>query len=206
MIGHSVLVLVDVQNVFYGSKNYTKGKSQVDYGKLIDKIQSEVHDIIAGTYSNDFYLASIVQPVLTTYGYVVQSPKYNGIGLFALLRKLDYKLRFKIFPDGLDPEAYWKGSVGALMQMDYIDWCPNYDTVVVVSGSGIFEPVFKASKHNWPRVRRVICAFDNTLHKAYTERDDLVEHIIRLDESVLRTFGRDRGERNEETRGDATSG
>jgi uncharacterized LabA/DUF88 family protein len=184
MVGHRVLVLVDIQNVFYGSKNYTKNSSQVDYAKLIHVIEQEVHDLIVARYPEA--VKQFISPILTVYGYVVQSPKYNGIKLFALLRKLGYILRFKIFPDGLDPNAHWKGSVGALMQMDYIDWCANYDTVVVVSGSGVFEPVFKASAKNWPNVHRVICAFDNTLHKTYAERDDLADSIIYLDERVLR--------------------
>lgn len=173
----NILVQVDVQNVYYGARNYCAGAS-IDYGKLLDKIIIEAPKLMG---MGDFYA-----PNFSVYGYVVKTPKYDGIKLFTLLRKLGYRLRYRQFPEGLDPDDYWKGSVGSMMQMDYVDWCPQYAHVVVVSGSGLFAPVFKASKHNWPHITRTLVAWENTLHSAYEDDEDLTDNIIYLDDSVLR--------------------
>jgi uncharacterized LabA/DUF88 family protein len=185
--GNETLVLVDVQNVYYGARNYSAG-SAIDYGKLIEVVTTEVTVKLkaAVTQAHGEFAGELCTPTFDVYGYVVKTPKYDGIKLFTLLRKLGYRLRYRQFPESLDPESYWKGSVGAMMQMDYVDWCPQYAHVVVVSGSGIFAPVFKASKRNWPRITRTLVAWENTLHSAYEDDEDLTDNIIYLDDSVLR--------------------
>lgn len=186
-VDDEVLVLVDIQNVYYGARNFYDG-ANIDYLKLREQVEAEVVQHMVDKYSTKYgeYAGTLCSPRFQFYGYVVQSPKYNGLNFFSLLRKFGYDLRYRQFPDGLDPEAYWKGSVGSMMQMDYVDWCPNYQSVVVVSGSGLFAPAFRAGRHNWPSVTRILCAWENTMHSVYEDDDDLVDNIIYLDESVLR--------------------
>jgi len=185
--GNDVLTLVDVQNVFYGAKNF-RGGASIDYAKLLGLVRTEATKyIVASSVAKYGGLPELCTPMFDDiYGYVVLSPKYDGLNFFSLLRKFGYKLRYRQFPDGLDPDAHWKGSVGSMMQMDYVDWCPQYQHVVVVSGSGVLAPAFRAGKHNWPNVTRILCAWENTLHSAYEDQEDLVDNIIYLDESVLR--------------------
>jgi uncharacterized LabA/DUF88 family protein len=74
-----------------------------------------------------------------------------------------------------------------MMQMDLLEQCSSYDVVVVVSGAGVFEPAFKAVRNNWPDVVCMIAAFENTLHDTYERKDNLLDHIIYLDEHVMRS-------------------
>jgi len=105
---------------------------------------------------------------------------------------LGYSLRSKLYMEDalvFDPEvtdADWKGTVGSLIQLDMLDKGPDYDAVVVVSGSGMYERSFKAMKVHWPKVQRIISAFDNTLHQVYTDTPGLANHIIPLGDAVLR--------------------
>ena len=189
---YKVLVLVDIQNVYFGAKNYTDGNHKIDYIALMRHIKVSMEQ---------YYIANLPE-VESQYlelemdykGYVVQTPRYNGTAFFAFLRKIGYSLRMQpysgrgidIYEDEEDTEHEWKGSVGPLMQMDFLDWGPDYNAVVVVSGSGVFQKVFQAVKVNWPHIVCAISAFDNILHDVYTKRDDLVDHIIYLNSNVLR--------------------
>lgn len=191
-----VLVLVDVQNVFYGSKSYSNNQRQVDYAKLLEVIEEEMNAYLDAAMSETTRIMAKIEshgliPIhpraeLDVRGYVVKTPKYSGTALFAFLRKIGYKLCVRYFPDDHREEDEWKGTVSNIMQMDLIQECADYDAVVVVSGNGVFEPAFKAMEHNWSHIHRVVCAFDTTLHETYTRRDDLVDHLIHLDDRVLR--------------------
>jgi len=182
-----VLVLVDVQNVYFGSKSFSNNRQQIDYEKLLAVIKEEMLKY----FDSCGVESKIIEtpPATANFdvrGYVVRTPKYRGTALFAFLRKVGYSLCVRYFPDDYKEDDEWHGTVSNLMQMDLIQECGNYDAVVVVSGNGIFEPAFKAMEKNWEYVHRVICAFEDTLHETYTRRDDLVDHIIYLDERVLR--------------------
>ena len=188
------LILVDVQNVFYGSKNYTGGSGRIDYEKLVARITEELTDFYNLT-EDEFYseedeadpLHELYVEVKTdVYGYVVRTPKYKGLDFFAFLNRIGYKLRVRPYNEEGNEEEPWKGTTCNMMQMDLLEQCADYDVVVVVSGSGVFEPAFKAMKKNWPDVVRMIAAFENTLHATYERREDLVSHVIYLDEEVLR--------------------
>jgi uncharacterized LabA/DUF88 family protein len=199
-MSENVLVLVDVQNVFYGSKSYSNNQQQVDYEKLLEVINEEVVDYFDNAITEESKLFSYhglsdlmsgvvahrTEIHMEVRGYVVRTPKYRGTALFAFLRKIGYSLCVRYFPDDHREDDEWKGTVSNIMQMDLIQECVNYDAVVVVSGNGVFEPAFKAMEHNWSHVHRIICAFKDTLHETYTRRDDLVDHIIHLDDRVLR--------------------
>lgn len=194
-MSNNVLVLVDVQNVFYGSKSYSNNQQQVDYEKLLAVVKEEMVEYFEQIRSNfssnwqvPFLGISEAQPEVNmdVRGYVVRTPKYRGTALFAFLRKIGYSLCVRYFPDDHREDDEWKGTVSNIMQMDLIQECVNYDAVVVVSGNGVFEPAFKAMEHNWSHVHRIICAFKETLHETYTRRDDLVDHVIYLDDRVLR--------------------
>jgi hypothetical protein len=174
VLASTVLIQVDVQNVFYGSRSFTKNRGRVDYERLIGFLSSIAEERLGG-------------PVETTVlGYVVQTPRYNGADFFEFLKRINYRLRVKCFPEEVKPkDEKWKGTVASMIQMDYLDFAPDYDMVIIVSGSGVFEPVFKASRANWPHVRRAIAAFDNTLHKSYVQQDNLVHAVVALTNQVL---------------------
>ena len=189
MIKH-VLALVDVQNIYYGSLNYTDGAQQVDYAALMPFLTEEMvkyYRLILPEMARPYVEVSI-----DFTAYVVQTPRYNGAAFFAFLRSLGYALKSRSFSEEsfmFDPdetESEWRGSVGSSIQMDMLDQGPDYDGVLVLSGSGVFEKVFRAMEGRWPHVTRVIAAFDNTLHHTYTSSSGLVNHIIHLDERVLR--------------------
>jgi uncharacterized LabA/DUF88 family protein len=176
-----LLILVDVQNVFYGSRNYSDGRRQVDYAYLIDEIEGAVANW-KGIPSE-----SIFDDIDTTiFGYVVQTPKYRGMSFFAFLKRMGYTLRVRHYPEDKSENEPWRGTVSSMMQMDFIEYASNYDVVVVVSGSGVFAPVFKAAQRNWPEVGRGIAAFDGTLHSSYSCKEGLVDLIINLGDEVLR--------------------
>ena len=178
------LVLVDVQNIYYGSLKYTSGQQQIDYARLMGVIRDELLSFYKG-----------IRPEIAPYlevnpeyrAYVVQTPKSQGLWLFAFLRSLGYGLRFRDYEHGPeDKDKDWHGSVSNLMQMDILEYGPDFDAIVVVSGNGVFERVFKACQQNYPHVQCIIAAFDNTLHHTYTDNEWLTDHIIYLDDRVLR--------------------
>lgn len=184
-----VLMLVDIQNIYYGSLNFTHDKKQIDYKALVPFVQAEMLKLYSVAYPE---AAQFLTVTVDPYAYVVQTPRYDGTAFFAFLKSLGFSLRSKLYLEDAmvyDPEVAdedWKGTVGSLMQMDLLDMGPNYDNVVVISGSGIFEKAFKAMRNHWPNVGRTIGAFDNTLHQVYTSTPGLVDNIILLGDDVLR--------------------
>jgi len=173
-----LLIQVDVQNVYYGSRNYTHGHGRIDYEYLIHELEQAVTELS---------LLSGDEPLETTvYGYVVKTPKYRGGKFFEFLQRAGYVLRVRHFPEDTDEDDEWRGTVCDMMQMDFIEHASNFDAVVIVSGSGTFAPAFKAAVHNWPYVSRYIAAFDNTMHSVYERRVELTDALIYLDSKVLR--------------------
>jgi uncharacterized LabA/DUF88 family protein len=174
---YKVLVLVDVQNLYYGAKNLSSDKT-IDYKLLMDFLKEKVSNlIIHDLFEIDFY------------GYVVQTPSYQGLNFFAFLRSIGYKLKVKVC--GLKEEESERGSVGANIQLDAVDKASEYDAIIIASGSGILEPAFRAIKHNWPKTLCCISAFKNTLHKIYQSKKTLersvVDYVFILDETVLKS-------------------
>lgn len=181
---NSIGVLVDVQNLYFGGLNHDP-PGKIDFAELQLFIERELtkwfHSQPDPAYAGNYFMPSFMHAA-----YVVKTPRYNGLKFFALLHKLGYRLRYRQYPEGLDPLADWKGSVGAMMQMDYLEWCSSHAAMVVMSGNGVFAPVFEASKYNWPSVRRILCTWKHTMHAAYENRQDIVDDIIYLDDSVFR--------------------
>ena len=174
MLASKVLIQVDVQNVFYGSRSFTENKGRVDYKRLVAFLSDTAEDRLGGPVE------------VTVMGYVVQTPRNDGTAFFEFLKRIGYRLRVTSFPGEILPkDEQWKGTVASMIQMDYVDFAADYDMVIIVSGSGVFEPVFKASKVNWPHVRRAIAAFDTTLHKSYVQQGNLVHAVIPLTNQVL---------------------
>lgn len=186
----NVLILVDVQNVFYGSKSFSEGKDQVDYAKLTRWVENAVRE----SSGEDIPITPPGIPALTQeieftkLGYVVQTPRYNGTRFFAFLRKIGYSLRVRSYDEAVDSDE-WKGTVAAMMQMDLLEHTPRHDVVVVVSGSGVFEPAFRAIRENWPDTYIYLCGFEDTIHEVYTKQDDLIDDLFILDEEVMRNRG-----------------
>lgn len=178
------LVLVDVQNIYYGSLKYTEGQKQIDYDLLMGVLKDELTTFYKDRMPE---AAPYVEVHIEYRAYVVQTPKHKGLGLFAFLRSLGYGLRFRDYEHGPeDDDKEWHGSVSNLMQMDILEYGPDFDAVVVVSGNGVFERVFKACQQNYPGLNCMIAAFDNTLHQTYTDNEWLTDHVIYLNKRVLR--------------------
>jgi uncharacterized LabA/DUF88 family protein len=173
-----LLIQVDVQNVFYGSRNFSHETGRIDYSLLVDEIERHVADLSLLDVEDDLDT--------TVFGYVVKTPKYQGQAFFEFLKRTGYTLRVRNFPEGYDEDDEWKGTVSSMMQMDFISHASNFDAVVIVSGSGVFAPAFKAAQRNWPGVQRFIAAFENTMHGVYERRIELVDDLIYLGDSVLR--------------------
>jgi uncharacterized LabA/DUF88 family protein len=176
-----LLILVDVQNVFYGSRNFTHGRGRIDYTSLVNELEQHITGLS---------LLDPDEPVETTvHGYVVKTPKSRGQAFCDVLKRAGYTLRVRNFPEGYDVDDEWRGTVSSMMQMDFIEHASNYDAVVIVSGSGVFAPAFKAARDNWPGVQTYIAAFRNTMHKVYERRIELVDDLIYLGDAVLRPEG-----------------
>jgi len=176
-----ILILVDVQNVFYGSKSFSEGKDQVDYAQLTLWLEKQMRE----TRAPRAVEGSDEDINFTKFGYVVQTPRYNGTRFFAFLRKIGYSLRVRSYDEAVDSDD-WKGTVAAMMQMDLLEHTPRHDVVVVVSGSGVFEPAFRAIRENWPDTYIYLCGFEDTIHEVYTKEEDIIDDIFILGNDVMR--------------------
>jgi hypothetical protein len=171
-----ILVLVDVQNLYFGAKNLDPHMS-VDYNALKSVIYDKMYAYLNVNSESSF--------TLDFYGYVVQTPSYQGLNFFAFLKSIGYKLKIKVC--GFKDEEAEKGSVGVNIQLDAVDMAADYNAVVVASGSGIFNPAFAAIKRNWPNVKCVIAAFKNTLHGSYRVGEGSpVDEIFILEQDVMK--------------------
>lgn len=197
MIPNDVTVLVDIQNIYYGALNHPSG-GKIDYKKLMDFVKQQIDRELTlyfkRKYSDLPYPLGIpgcheLVPYAGEYNwnaYVVQTPRYNGVYLFALLSKLGYTLREVRYPSDLDEDDDWKGGVVAQMQMDYVQRAPQSRAMVVVTGNGGMAPAFEASRDNWPYIPRYLVTFEHTMHSAFEDKDDIITNILYLDERVLR--------------------
>ena len=185
-----ILILVDVQNVFYGSKSFSEGKDQVDYAQLTLWVEDEMRERRRLESYPIRMTPELSKPYIefTKLGYVVQTPRYNGTRFFAFLRKIGYSLRVRSYDETVDSDE-WKGTVAAMMQMDLLEHTPRHDVVVVVSGSGVFEPAFRAIRENWPDTYIYLCGFEDTIHEVYTKEDDILDDILILGNDVMRNRG-----------------
>jgi len=160
-----VLILVDIQNTFYGlqgvSERYKDAK--VDCKKLKEFLLE-----LTGNLPE--------HEEVDLFGYLAHAPTQRGMSFFALLKKLGYTLKIKSFVPGQK-----KLSVVSDMQMDLIDKASQYDQVMVVSGSGAFYPAFRAIKDNWD-VETQIVSFEHVLHGVYlAERAQDTRYVDQVD-------------------------
>lgn len=185
-----ILILVDVQNVFYGSKSFSGGKDQVDYAQLTLWLENEMRERSTLEAFPIGLAHGVLSPHVefTKLGYVVQTPRYNGTRFFAFLRKIGYSLRVRSYDEAVDSDE-WKGTVASMMQMDLLEHTPRHDVVVVVSGSGVFEPAFRAIRENWPDTYIYLCGFEDTIHEVYTKEEDIIDDILILGNDVMRNRG-----------------
>lgn len=186
-----LLIQVDVQNVYHGARSFTNDLGKIDYDLLVQRITERVNEAYQPSDVNIVAGTIVCRPPVdtTVMGYVVNTPRNKGLSLFAFLRRIGYILRVKNYPEGIAEDAEWRGTVSSMMQMDFIEHASNYDVVVVVSGSGVFAPAFKAAKRNWPDVKCVIAAFKSTMHQTYERNTKLADKLLYLDDDVLKVEG-----------------
>jgi hypothetical protein len=186
-----LLVLVDVQNVYHGARSYTNDLGKIDYDLLVRRIVARIQEDPGFHWLDLDGVPIPIAPCVdtTVFGYVVNTPRNKGLSLFAFLKRIGYILRVKNYPEGIAEDAEWRGTVSAMMQMDFIEHAASYDAVVVVSGSGVFAPAFKAAKRNWPRVKCIIAAFKTTMHGTYERNTKLADKLMYLDDDVLKVEG-----------------
>ncbi len=166
----SLLMMLDVQSVFYGAQNLLGGQPRPRYGKLKYQLL-ELIELHAGP----------VDPV-DAEAYVVQGDKVTGLDLFAMLSR-NYRI------DYTQLEAGSSGSVTTKMQLNSVATAGKYGSLIVVSGSGVFERAFKALKRNYPDIDLYLAAFANTMHKVYLpEGESEVSRIVTpfvIDETMI---------------------
>ena len=166
-----VLLMVDIQNTYYGAKNFEGKDYRIDYLKLKEFLEEQLELTYEG---------SLV--TVDAYAYVVESANAKGSPLFLRLSDMGYYLSSVFETDS----GEMLGSITSKMQMDLLNEGANYDGVMVVSGSGIFAPAFRSLRDNHPEVSRFIAAFESTLHSVYTTEQDVIDDILILDERVMR--------------------
>jgi len=170
---YPVLVMCDVQNVFYGGKNFSSRRGTTNFGA----IKEYLTDLIQQDYAEEGEIVDV-----EAWAYGIQTDQHDNIDLFADIREAGFFLVTE------------KDSVASKMQIEVLDKVPEFSAVVVISGSGIFQKVFKAVARNWPDIIRIIAAFDGTLHGVYRGGDDAcVDEVIILDDRHI-TLGSGDGE------------
>lgn len=171
-----ILILCDVQNVFYGAKSHTHNDGRrVDYRALREVVAEK---------AREHYQPKGTEVEVEAYAYVVQTPENENVAFFALLRKCEFYLKVR----HCEPKKgrNTDGSVASMMQLDLLDMAAEFDVAVVISGSGIFGPAFSAIQHNWPEVKTMLAAFKSTVHHVYTGEGRLVDEVIILGDEVVR--------------------
>jgi uncharacterized LabA/DUF88 family protein len=130
-------IFVDVQNIFYASKQFN---SRLDFDKLLK-------------------IAVGPRRLIRALAYVVQSPDVDQSSFIAMLQQKSYEVRRKDLRQRSDGSA--KGDWDMGMAIDVMRFVNTLDVVVLVSGDGDFVSLVNLVKTIGPRVE-VISFLHNT--------------------------------------------
>lgn len=143
-----VAVFVDVQNMYYSSKNVYKRK--VNFGSVLKKA-------VAG------------RKLIRAVAYVIKADIKEETNFFDALQSMGYEIKAKdlqVFFGGAK-----KGDWDVGIAMDIIRMAPKVDTVVLVSGDGDFTDLVKYVKALGCRAE-VMAIKETTSKKLVEEADD----------------------------------
>jgi uncharacterized LabA/DUF88 family protein len=130
-------IFVDVQNIFYASKQF---HARLDFDKLLK-------------------LAVGPRRLIRAIAYVVQSPDVDQSSFISMLQQKSYEVRRKDLRQRADGSA--KGDWDMGMAIDVMGFVNTLDVVVLVSGDGDFVSLVNLVKTIGPRVE-VISFVHNT--------------------------------------------
>ncbi|MFT5367166.1 MAG: uncharacterized LabA/DUF88 family protein [Candidatus Latescibacterota bacterium] len=149
-------IFVDVQNIFYASKQFN---ARLDFDKLLK--------IAVGS-----------RRLIRAIAYVVQSPDVDQSGFISMLQQKSYEVRRKDLRQRSDGSA--KGDWDMGMAIDVMRFVNTLDVVVLVSGDGDFVSLVNLVKTIGPRVE-VISFVHNTARDLIHSAD---KHIP-IEETLL---------------------
>ncbi|MBT4139387.1 MAG: NYN domain-containing protein [Candidatus Latescibacteria bacterium] len=124
-------IFVDVQNIFYASKQFN---ARLDFDKLLK--------VSVGS-----------RRLIRAMAYVVQSPEVDQSGFISMLQQKSYEVRRKDLRQRSDGSA--KGDWDMGMAIDIMRFVNTLDVVVLVSGDGDFVSLVNLVKTIGPRVEVV---------------------------------------------------
>lgn len=151
-------IFVDVQNIFYASKQFN---SRLDFDKLLK--------ISVGS-----------RRLIRAIAYVVQSPDVDQSSFISMLQQKSYEVRRKDLRQRSDGSA--KGDWDMGMAIDVMRFVNTLDVVVLVSGDGDFVSLVNLVKTIGPRVE-VVSFLHNTARDLINSAD---KHIPIENELLLK--------------------
>ena len=151
-------IFVDVQNIFYASKQFN---SRLDFDKLLK--------ITVGS-----------RRLIRAIAYVVQSPDVDQSSFISMLQQKSYEVRRKDLRQRSDGSA--KGDWDMGMAIDVMRFVNTLDVVVLVSGDGDFVSLVNLVKTIGPRVE-VVSFLHNTARDLINSAD---KHIPIENELLLK--------------------
>lgn len=151
-------IFVDVQNIFYASKQFN---ARLDFDKLLKTAVGS-------------------RRLIRAIAYVVQSPDIDQSSFISMLQQKSYEVRRKDLRQRSDGSA--KGDWDMGMAIDVMRFVNTLDVVVLVSGDGDFVSLLNLVKTIGPRVE-VISFLHNTARDLINSAD---KHIPIEDELLLR--------------------
>lgn len=147
-----VAVFVDVQNMYYSSKNVFKRK--VNFGSVLKKAVSG-------------------RMLIRAFAYVIMADIKEETNFFGALESFGYEVKSKdlqVFFGGAK-----KGDWDVGIAMDIIRMAPKVDTIVLVSGDGDFTDLIKYVKALGCRAE--VMSIKETASKKLIDEADDFEHI-----------------------------
>lgn len=150
-------IFVDVQNIYYASKE--KYESKLDFQKLL-------HETLQG------------RRLVKATAYVVKTPEINQENFISLLESIGYEVKVKSLKIRLDGSA--KGDWDLGIAIDMISMIDKLDVAVLVSGDGDFVDLVRMLQTKSIRVE--VASF---LHNTAGDLIDAVDLHFPLDEKIL---------------------
>lgn len=154
-------IFVDVQNIFYASKQFN---ARLDFDKLLK-------------------IAVGPRRLIRAIAYVVQSPEVDQTSFISMLQQKSYEVRRKDLRQRSDGSA--KGDWDMGMAIDIMRFVNTLDVIVLVSGDGDFVSLVNLVKTIGPRIE-VVSFLHNTARDLINSAD---RHIPIEDELLLKSAG-----------------
>lgn len=127
-----VAILIDVQNLFYGAKNYYN--KMVSYERLIE-------------------VASRKRQVSRILSYIVEKDGSNQDNFKRMLRRLGSDIRTKPLIERKDGSS--KGNWDVAIAVDALQIAPQVDVITLVTGDNDFAYLVEALKYMGKRVEMI---------------------------------------------------